>query len=213
VQGEDCDLTAAVRAAQKGDEYAFTRVFRAVHPRLLGYVRTMVAERDAEDVTAEAWLHISRDISRFSGDADRFRGWTTRIARNRALDHLRALGRRPQEAHVEDTTLAELPGGADTEEQAIDALATSRAFSLVSRLPQEQAGAVVLRAVLGLDAQRAATLLGCRPGAVRTATHRGLRRLAKLCADVLDGQQEWPFAERVPDRMPDGVTENHRSAL
>ncbi|MGP3966931.1 RNA polymerase sigma factor [Streptomyces sp. 6N223] len=213
MQGADSDLTAAVQAAQDGDEYAFTRVFRALHPRLLGYVRTMVAERDVEDVTAEAWLHISRDISRFSGDADRFRGWTTRIARNRALDHLRAMGRRPQEAHVEDATLAELPGGADTAEEAIDALATSQTFSLVRSLPQEQAGAVVLRTVLGLDARRAARLLGCRPGAVRTANHRGLRRLAKLVADRCPDLEECLVPERVPDPVPEGVTENHRSAL
>jgi RNA polymerase sigma-70 factor (ECF subfamily) len=176
------DLTAAVHAAQAGDEAAFRAVFRAVHPRLLGYVRTMVAEPDAEDVAAEAWLHISRDLSRFSGDADRFRGWTARIARNRALDHLRARGRRPQECRADEDALADLPGSCDTAEEALAALATTRAFALVSELPREQAGAVVLRTMLGLDARRAAVVLGSRPGAVRTANHRGLRRLAELVA-------------------------------
>jgi RNA polymerase sigma-70 factor (ECF subfamily) len=38
---------------------------------------------------------------------------------------------------------------------------------------------VLLRAVLGLDATRAAAVLGKRPGAVRTAAHRGLRTLAR----------------------------------
>jgi len=37
---------------------------------------------------------------------------------------------------------------------------------------------VLLRTVLGLDAARAAAVLGKRPGAVRTAAHRGLRTLA-----------------------------------
>jgi RNA polymerase sigma-70 factor (ECF subfamily) len=180
VQGADIDLTAAVHAAQEGDETAFGTVFKAVHPRLLGYVRTIVAEPDVEDVTAEAWLHISRDLSRFSGDADRFRGWTARIARNRALDHLRARGRRPLETCGDETLLADLPSSADTAEEAIAALATSRAFALVAELPQEQAEAVVLRTLFGLDSKRAALLLGCRPGAVRTANHRGLRRLAQL---------------------------------
>lgn len=180
VQGDDRELTAAVQAAQEGDELAFSQVFQAVHPRLLGYVSTMVAGPDAEDVTAEAWLHISRDIGRFRGDADRFRGWTTRIARNRAMDHLRARARRPAECPVEDAGLVELPGAADTAEEAIDALATSRAFDLVRELPHEQGQAVVLRTLLGLDATRAAVLLGVRPGAVRTAAHRGLRRLAQL---------------------------------
>ena len=87
VLGDDAELTAAVLAAQDGDETAFRTVYRAVQPRLLGYVRTLVGEPDAEDVTSEAWLQIARDLDRFSGDADRFRGWAARIARNRALDH------------------------------------------------------------------------------------------------------------------------------
>lgn len=92
VQGEDAELTAAILAAQGGDESAFRAVYRAVHPRLLGYTRTLVGESDAEDVTSEAWLQIARDIERFSGDADRFRGWAATIARNRALDHIRMRG-------------------------------------------------------------------------------------------------------------------------
>jgi RNA polymerase sigma-70 factor (ECF subfamily) len=43
----------------------------------------------------------------------------------------------------------------------------------------DQAEAVMLRVVLGLDAQAAAKVLGKRPGAVRMAAHRGLRRLAE----------------------------------
>ena len=93
--GDDAELTAAVLAAQDGNETAFRTVYRAVHPRLLGYVRTLVGDPDAEDVASEAWLQIARDLDRFSGDADRFRGWAARIARNRALDHIRMRGRRP----------------------------------------------------------------------------------------------------------------------
>jgi len=179
VQGDDAELTAAVRAAQGGDEGAFRTVYRAVHPRLLGYVRTLVADSDAEDVASEAWLQIARDIARFSGDADRFRGWAARIARNRALDHLRTRGRRPA-IGGDESELAVLPGGADTADEALEALGTGDTMALISRLPQDQAEAVVLRVVVGLDAKSAAQVLGKRAGAVRTAAHRGLRKLAEL---------------------------------
>jgi RNA polymerase sigma-70 factor (ECF subfamily) len=46
-------------------------------------------------------------------------------------------------------------------------------------LPPDQAEAVLLRAVLGLDAQTAGHVLGKRPGAIRTAAYRGLRTLAR----------------------------------
>lgn len=185
--GDDAGLTAAVLAAQDGDEDAFRTVYRAVQPRLLGYIRTLVGEPDAEDVASEAWLQIARDLDRFSGDADRFRGWAARIARNRALDHLRMRGRRPATGG-DETELSEKPAGSDTADEAIEALATGRTMSLIAQLPQDQAEAVVLRVVVGLDAKSAAQTLGKRPGAVRTAAHRGLKRLAELLrADGADG--------------------------
>ncbi|MFI7384522.1 RNA polymerase sigma factor [Streptomyces sp. NPDC049813] len=177
--GDDAELTAAVLAAQDGDETAFRTVYRAVHPRLLGYIRTLVGDADAEDVASEAWLQIARDLTRFEGDADRFRGWAARIARNRALDHIRMRGRRPA-IGGDESELAGRPALCDTADEALESLATGTALHLISQLPQDQAEAVVLRVVVGLDAKSAAQTLGKRPGAVRTAAHRGLRRLAEL---------------------------------
>ncbi|MEW2636023.1 RNA polymerase sigma factor [Streptomyces sp. NPDC048389] len=177
--GDDAELTAAVLAAQDGDENAFRTVYRAVHPRLIGYVRTLVGEPDAEDVTSEAWLQITRDLDRFSGDADRFRGWAARIARNRALDHIRMRGRRPA-VGGDETELTGRPADSDTVDEAMESISTSSTMALIAQLPQDQAEAVVLRVVVGLDAKSAAQTLGKRPGAVRTAAHRGLKRLAEL---------------------------------
>ncbi|MEU3652033.1 RNA polymerase sigma factor [Streptomyces sp. NPDC032161] len=177
--GDDAELTAAVLAAQGGDEDAFRTVYRAVQPRLLGYIRTLVGESDAEDVASEAWLQIARDLDRFSGDADRFRGWAARIARNRALDHLRMRGRRPA-IGGDESELSDRPAASDTADEAMESLATGSTMSLIAQLPQDQAEAVVLRVVVGLDAKSAAQTLGKRPGAVRTAAHRGLKRLAEL---------------------------------
>ncbi|MFF2653223.1 RNA polymerase sigma factor [Streptomyces sp. NPDC058045] len=177
--GDDAELTTAVLAAQDGDETAFRTVYRAVHPRLLGYIRTLVGEHDAEDVASESWLQIARDLHRFTGDADRFRGWAARIARNRALDHIRMRGRRPA-IGGDETELTGRAATADTAGEAMESLATSDTMSLIAQLPQDQAEAVVLRVVVGLDAKSAAQALGKRPGAVRTAAHRGLKKLAEL---------------------------------
>ncbi|MFH8471422.1 RNA polymerase sigma factor [Streptomyces sp. NPDC018000] len=177
--GDDAELTAAVLAAQDGDEDAFRTVYRAVQPRLLSYIRTLVGDPDAEDVASESWLQIARDLDRFSGDADRFRGWAARIARNRALDHLRMRGRRPA-VGGDESELSERAAESDTADEAMEAVATGRTMSLIAQLPQDQAEAVVLRVVVGLDAKSAAQTLGKRPGAVRTAAHRGLKRLAEL---------------------------------
>ncbi|MER8008332.1 RNA polymerase sigma factor [Streptomyces sp. SLBN-31] len=182
VQAYDAELGAAVARAQEGDEAAFAVAYRIVQPGLLGYLRGIVGD-DAEDVASDAWLEIARDLGRFQGDGQGFRGWTATIARHRALDHLRRQKVRPRSSALEQDVL-ELPGRHTTHEQALEALSTARALDLVRSLPRDQAEAVLLRVVVGLDGPAAARVLGKRPGAVRTAAHRGLKRLAARLGDT-----------------------------
>ncbi|MBP2319763.1 RNA polymerase sigma-70 factor (ECF subfamily) [Kibdelosporangium banguiense] len=173
------DLAIALTAAQGGDEDAFRLLYRSTQPALLRYLRVLVGREEAEDVASDAWLHIARDLTKFRGDLDGFRGWATTIARNRAMDHLRRQRRRPVvDAQVDD--LPEQPAPEDTAASAVDALATDAALAFIAKLPRDQAEAVMLRVVMGLDVASAARVLGKRPGAVRTAAHRGLRKLAEL---------------------------------
>ena len=62
-------------------------------------------------------------------------------------------------------------------------MSTEQAIALIATLPRDQAEAVLLRAVLGLDPAAAADVLGKRAGAVRVAAHRGLKSLARRLAD------------------------------
>ena len=171
------DLAGAVARAQDGDPEAFRALYRDTQPRLLRYLHTLVGD-DAEDIASETWLQVTRDLAGFSGDHDGFRGWVATIARHRALDHLRYHARRPPALPVPAEDLATRPAADDTAEGALEALSTGAALALIATLPADQAEAVLLRAVLGLDAATAATVLGKRPGAVRTAAYRGLRTLA-----------------------------------
>ncbi|MFC8394152.1 MULTISPECIES: RNA polymerase sigma factor [unclassified Streptomyces] len=176
-QAYDGELGAAVARAQKGDEAAFAVAYRLIQPGLLAYVRGLVGD-DAEDVMSDAWLEIARDLGRFKGDGAGFRGWTATIARHRALDHLRRQRVRPRPSTLEQDVL-DLPGPHSTYDQAMEAMSTEHALELVGGLPRDQAEAVLLRVVVGLDGPAAARVLGKRPGAVRTAAYRGLKRLAK----------------------------------
>jgi RNA polymerase sigma-70 factor (ECF subfamily) len=175
------DLDEALRSARNGDEVAFRLLYREIQPRLLRYVRTLAGD-EAEDVTSEAWLHIAKDIASFEGDIEGFRGWTATIARHRALDHLRYRKRRPVE-NAPVNEFRELPAPDDTEKTALESLSTHAALALIARLPRDQAEIIVLRVVVGLDATTVAKVVGKRAGAVRTAAHRGLRRLEHLLKD------------------------------
>lgn len=170
-------LDAAVKRMLAGDDEGFRAVYRAVHPRLERYLSSLVGPNEAEDVASDTWAQACRDMGNFKGDADGFRGWITTIGRHRALDHLRAKGRRPQSVGTVDE-FPEQVSEDDVEEVVAAIVSTGAALELIASLPQEQAEAVLLRAVMGLDAKAAGKILGRSPGAVRTSAYRGLKALA-----------------------------------
>ena len=174
----EVDLAYAVGRAREGDAEGFRLLYRDIQPRLLRYLHA-IAGQDAEDIASETWLQVTRDLPGFSGSYDGFRGWVATIARHRALDHLRKNARRPPALALPAEDLAAWPAAADTAQSALDAVATGNAVALIATLPPDQAEAVLLRAVLGLDAITAGQVLGKRPGAIRTAAHRGLKTLHK----------------------------------
>jgi RNA polymerase sigma-70 factor (ECF subfamily) len=171
-----------VRRMLDGDEDAFRELYRAIQPGLLRYLGVLVGATDAEDVAAETWAQAVRDHGRFRGGLDGFRGWITTIGRHRALDLLRAKGRRPI-VDIPAEELLEPPAETSAEEGAVELVSTAEALALIASLPPDQAEAVLLRAVVGLDANAAARVLGKRSGAVRTAAYRGLAALRKKLSD------------------------------
>jgi RNA polymerase sigma-70 factor, ECF subfamily len=180
------DLTAeladALHRARQGDEEGFVQLYRDLQPRLLRYATVLAGWDSAGDVTGEAWLQITRDLHTFTGDLDRFRGWAAKIVHNRAIDLCRANARRPTVALDDgaDRGYRDEPSSdRDAATAVLDELSTRKALALIAGLPRDQAQAVLLRAVVGLDAQTAGAVLGKRAGAGRVAAHRGLKRLAR----------------------------------
>jgi RNA polymerase sigma-70 factor, ECF subfamily len=170
-------LDEALRAASHGDEAGFVALYRDLQPRLLRYATALVGA-EAEDVTAETWLQVARDLQGFRGDLDGFRGWVSTICRNRAMDWARTRQRRPADL-TETAALAEHPDPTDAHTSAVEGMSTRWAMAQILALPRTEAEAVLLRAVVGLDSTTAGKVLGKRPGAVRVAAHRGLKRLAR----------------------------------
>jgi RNA polymerase sigma-70 factor (ECF subfamily) len=173
---DDEELARALSAAAQGDSGAFAALWRALQPAVLRYLRVIVGE-SAEDVASETWLQAARDLRRFTGPPHTFRVWLFTIARNRAIDDLRRTRRRPEapyELSDQDLTATE-PDAAQDVMRRSD---TDWALGVIASLPKDQAEAVMLRVVAGLDVAQTAQVLGKRPGAVRIAAMRGLRRLA-----------------------------------
>ena len=169
------ELPSALVAALGGDQQGFAVLYRHFHPQVLRLTAALVGA-DAEDVTAETWVDVTRNLHRFRGDLPGFAAWVATIARRRSTDQLRARCRaglvlRRMAASCEWEPVR------DPAVQVVERMATVRTLRAIADLPREQAAAVLLCVVAGLDSASAAVVLGKRPGAVRVCTHRGLQRL------------------------------------
>jgi RNA polymerase sigma-70 factor, ECF subfamily len=176
VVGED--FAAVLAAAQSGSEEDFSVLWRDANPALLRYLR-VIAPEFAEDVAAETWVQVVRGLDKFAGDEPAWRAWLFTTARRRLLDQARLRKRHPAEP-LEEISAAEVPRAPDAEQIAMDNLATESAVALLSQLPVQQAEAILLRVVAGLDTDVVAEMLGRSPGAIRVAAHRGLKKLQSL---------------------------------
>jgi RNA polymerase sigma-70 factor (ECF subfamily) len=153
-------------------------LFRSVQPVLLRYLTTIGGDL-AEDVASETWVGVVRGLGKFRGDEDGFRAWVLTIGRSRMTDALRRASRQPAQVDA-DEVLEGRPDGTDVAGRVEEIFSTEAALRMIARLPRDQAEAILLRHVAGLDVALTATVLGKRPGAVRIAAHRGLKKLSGM---------------------------------
>jgi RNA polymerase sigma-70 factor (ECF subfamily) len=167
-------------AARLGEEWAVAALWRDAHPRLLRYLQVAVPGCGAEDAASDVWLEVSAGLGGFEGDRDGFLRWMFTICRRRVIDAGRRAGRRrtdPVAPQLLERHSAEGDGGIEAR------LALDAALAHLSLLPRDQAEVILLRVVVGLDADSVGEILGKRPGTIRVLQHRGLERLAAVLVE------------------------------
>lgn len=171
------DLLLALRC-QAGDPAAFAELVGRFHPRLLLYVRKLLAGAggpSAEDVLQDVWLDAHRGLSRLR-DSGALRGWLYRLARDRAWQALRRR-RGPIARAVPLAAVGEVaaPPGEEPAFAADDAAAIHAALD---RLTPGHREVLLLRFVEGMTYEQAAAVVGCPVGTVRSRLHHAKRCLA-----------------------------------
>src|SRR5438874_13281231 len=86
-----------LRKAQRGDERAFSIILRAYETAVFNFVLRLVnGDRSlAEDLTQEVFLRVFQGLPKFSLRC-KFTTWLFQVTKNRVLDELRAVERRPR---------------------------------------------------------------------------------------------------------------------
>lgn len=85
------ELAEALQRTGQGDRAAFRRVYEATSAKLLGVCFRILADRQlAEDVLQDTYLTVWRKAEGFDATRASPITWLATIARNRAIDRLRA---------------------------------------------------------------------------------------------------------------------------
>jgi RNA polymerase sigma-70 factor, ECF subfamily len=163
-------------AARTGAEWAWTRIYDATAPKIVGYLRAHGAA-DPEDLAGEVLLQVVRGLPRFSGGRREFTAWTFTIAHRRLVDDLRRRRRRPVEPAPADVVAHAAGAGGDVADEAETRMSDAAVRTAIEALPPDQRSVVLLRILGDLTIEEIARAFGKRPGAVKALQRRGLRRL------------------------------------
>lgn len=178
-------LRALVELARAGDADAWEQLYVRAHPKLLAFARRRLSGDAApEDAVLETMTRALERIDRFHWRDGGFDAWLFGILRLVVLEQYRGDARARPVEH-----LPEQAAPADAEPPAVAERRERRGLlrSAFARLGESDRELLELRVVAELSAEQVATAIGRRPGAVRMAQARALRRLRRALEEVERG--------------------------
>jgi RNA polymerase sigma-70 factor, ECF subfamily len=154
----------AVAHAKEGDMSALHFLYVRFADDVCAYVRSIVRDpHTAEDITQIVFTKLMNAIHKYERRDVPFAAWIIRVARNAALDHIRASRQIP---------LAEVR----TSDEGSEQVGFERGLSLreaLARLPADQREVLVLRHIAGLSPGEIADRLGKTEASIHGLHHRG----------------------------------------
>lgn len=151
-------------------------------------LRVLRDATEAEDLVQDVFLHLWRRAEMFDGERGVFTGWLVSLARNRAIDRLRARRTRERKGDEFEAEQAAQPAA-----RASDPAATTYSNELRSAvvralgtLPDNQRSALELAYFGGLSHSEIAERLDAPLGTVKARVRQGMLRLRELLGEFVD---------------------------
>ena len=174
-----------LRRAAKGDEEAFTLIYRRHQAAMYRFALRMTGNAwAAEEIVQDVFMTLMRDPKKYDSQRGTLGGFLYGIARNRVMKHRERL---PREVSLEEKNEDGSGAGIvlqDVRTPAVWAEARERMDQVraaVLELPAEFREAVVLCELEEMSYEEAAQTAGCPIGTIRSRLHRGRALLlAKL---------------------------------
>jgi RNA polymerase sigma-70 factor, ECF subfamily len=161
--------------AQQGEPEAFRWLVDRYEQRLLYFIRRIVDDGDrALDVLQEVWMTVFRRIATIRAP-EAFRVWLYRVARDKAIDHIR--GDRRHKDAIGESIDESIVAGSD-HAQGIERIENAELIHrLLNRLTPAHREIVTLRFLEQMQLDDIAAVVGCSIGTVKSRLHYALRRL------------------------------------
>jgi RNA polymerase sigma-70 factor (ECF subfamily) len=176
-------LDSWLRAAARGDEAAFSKIYQATSSRVFGLALKILRDRAAaEDVTCEVFTQLWRKSADFDPVKGSSVSWILTMARTRAIDRLRSAGRLASREGAIDAAWEVQAPGADPEQQNLDEERAKFVRKALAALPAEQREAITVSFFGGLSHSETAEALGAPLGTVKTRIRAGLSGLRRELA-------------------------------
>lgn len=172
----------AVRATA-GDDGAWRCLFDDLSPALYGFLADLTRDRHvAEDLLQQLWV---RALSRLHKRRSPVRAWFFTVARNLAIDSLRASSLRATYQRVQARKDQEQRDGMRSSElnDRGPSVINPAVREAVLALPDEQREVVLLRFYAGLSFKELASVIESPMGTVATRLRRALAKLREQLAD------------------------------
>ena len=165
-------------------QMTFEEIYDSNRARILRYLTRLVGAAEAEDLTQDVFVKVSRGLDGFR-DESHVVTWIYRIATNTALDRLRSPSFKAIEP-VEDVELVSLQTGQKSptvEQQAIKEEMSSCIRHVVDQLPENYRTTIVLSNMEGFKDSEIADILGLTLPAAKITLHRARARLKKTLSN------------------------------
>jgi RNA polymerase sigma-70 factor (ECF subfamily) len=168
--GHETELLRAIAKAKAGEMEGYRYIYSRYADNVFSYVRKIVrGEHDAEDVTQQVFAKLFTAIGRYEERSVPFSAWILRVARNAAIDYMRADRLIP----------CEEVRGADQQSEDSHQERRRSLTDALGCLPREQREVIMMRHLVGLTPGEIAGRLGKSESAVHGLHHRGRRSLQK----------------------------------
>ena len=183
---------ALVQQVLEGNRDAFGPLVSKYQARLFGFLKRRVgSESEAADLVQETFVKAFRNLGSFDLNR-RFAPWIYRIARNNAVDYMRAQGVNParpsigfaQDADQDDSLERLQDPRADPARQAQEQQTRSRIQQALQTLDPKYSEPLGLYHFEGLQYDEIAEVLGIPLGTVMTRLFRGRKRLIAELKDL-----------------------------